>query len=76
MVLADMSQTELTRRKKARALAAFRASNPTTPEQGPGGQTAAESLRVDRQRGQRAYTTYGGGMTPITVAPCCSVSVP
>lgn len=72
MVLTDTSQTERTRRIKARALAAFRRSNPTTPEQGPGGQTAAESLRVDRQLGQRPYITIGGGLTPVVIAPCCA----
>lgn len=72
MVLTDMSQTERTRRLKARALAAFRRSNPTALEQGPGGQTTAESTLQDRKYGQRLYTTYGGGMTLIDIVPCCA----
>lgn len=72
MVLTDMSQTERTRRMKARALAAFRRSNPTTLEQGPGGQTTAESTLLERKYGQRAYLTTGGGLTPVVIAPCCS----
>lgn len=75
MVLADMSQTERTRRMKARALAAFHNLNPTVREQGPGGQTTAESVRLDRVRGQRPYTTYGGGLTLESIAPCCAPSV-
>jgi hypothetical protein len=72
MVLADMSQTELTRRKKARTLAAFRNAKPTPPELGPGWQTTDGSLLTERKLGQRSYTMYGGGLTLIEVPGCCA----
>ena len=76
MGVANTSQTERVRILKARTLAAARRAaiiaGTYAPEQGPGGQTFPESVRLVRTLGQRRYIRMNAGeSSTTTLEPCC-----
>ena len=77
MGVANTSQSERVRILKARTLAAARRAaiiaGTYRSEQGPGGQTLPESVRVVRTLGQRRYIRMNAGEASTTIIePCCS----
>jgi len=74
MPLADNSQTQRIRHRRARALASFRLLSPRAREEGTSGTVTEASVRSARALGQLAYTVQTPGGAKSTELPClCAV---
>jgi len=71
----DNSQTQLTARRRQKALAIFRGNNPAVKEQGPGGQTLDQSTYQVRRLGNMTFTNQVASGAVSIDGPCgCSTS--
>ena len=66
----DNSQTQLTARRRQKALAVFHGNNPEVKEQGPGGQTLDQSTYQVRRLGNMTFTNQVPSGAVSTDGPC------
>ena len=66
----DNSQTQLTARRRQKALAVFHANNSTVKEQGPGGQTLDQSTYQVRRLGTMTFTNQVSSGAVVVDGPC------